>query len=32
MHKEVDQAIKTLHVRIKDRHAKALLALAREVK
>jgi hypothetical protein len=31
MHKEVDQAIKTLHVCIKDRHAKALLGLGRAV-
>jgi hypothetical protein len=30
MHKEVDQAIKPLRVRTKDRHAKALLGLARE--
>jgi hypothetical protein len=31
MHKEVDQAIKTLRVRIKDRHPKALLGLPRSV-
>jgi hypothetical protein len=31
MPKEVDQAIKTLRVRIKGRHAKALLGLASEV-